>query len=130
MLAKISAPASIGIQSTTVQIECDLSNGLPGFSMVGLADKAVDESKERIRSAIKNSGLTLPPKRITLNLAPADLPKDGTAYDMGIAVAILAASGQIENPIDALFIGELSLDGAVRKVPGVLSAVLLAKSRG
>jgi len=130
MLAKISAPASVGIDSTTVQIECDLSNGLPGFSMVGLADKAVDESKERIRSAIKNSGLVLPPKRITLNLAPADLPKDGTAYDVGIAIAILVASGQIDSPDDALFIGELSLDGAVRKVPGVLSAVLLAKSRG
>lgn len=130
MLAKISAPAAIGIQSTCIQIECDLSNGLPGFSMVGLADKAVDESKERIRSAIKNSGLVLPPKRITLNLAPADLPKDGTGYDVGIAIAILVASGQIENPSNALFIGELSLDGAVRKVPGVLSAVLLAKSRG
>src|SRR4051794_28512701 len=89
MLAKISAPASIGVQSTAVEIECDLSNGLPGFSMVGLADKAVDESKERIRSAIRNSGLVLPPKRITVNLAPADLPKDGTAYDLGIAIAIL-----------------------------------------
>lgn len=120
----------MGIKSTVVQIECDLSNGLPGFSMVGLADKAVDESKERIRSAIKNSGLVLPPKRITLNLAPADLPKDGTAYDMGIAIAILVASGQIDNPGDALFIGELSLDGSVRKVPGVLSAVLLAKIDG
>lgn len=130
MLAKVSAPASIGVQSTAVEIECDLSNGLPGFSMVGLADKAVDESKERIRSAIKNSGLVLPPKRITLNLAPADLPKDGTGYDVGIAVAILVASGQIEPPVASLFIGELSLDGAVRKVPGVLSAVLLAKSHG
>ncbi|HSX15143.1 MAG TPA: YifB family Mg chelatase-like AAA ATPase [Candidatus Saccharimonadales bacterium] len=130
MLAKVSAPANIGIESTSVEIECDLSNGLPGMCVVGLGDKAVEESRERIRSAIKNSGLVLPPKRITLNLAPADLPKDGTAYDLGIAVAILVASGQIEEPTNALFIGELSLDGSVRTVPGVLAAALLAKARG
>lgn len=98
--------------------------------MVEQADKAVNESKERIRSAIINSGLVLPPKRITLNLAPADLPKGGTAYDLGIAIAILVASDQIENPDNAPFIGMLSLYGTIRKVAGVLSAVMLAKSGG
>ncbi len=130
MLAKIAAPATVGIDSKVVQIECDLSNGLPGTFIVGLGDKAVEESRERIRSAIRNSNLALPAKRITLNLAPADLPKDGTGYDLGIAIAILVASEQLPDQKLSLFIGELSLDGNVRPVPGVLAAVLLAKEKG
>jgi len=96
MLTKINAPAQVGLDGSIVEVECDMSNGLPAFIIVGLADKAVDEAKERVRSAIRNSNLVFPPKRLTLNLAPADLPKDGTAYDLAMAIAILTSSGQIE----------------------------------
>jgi magnesium chelatase family protein len=124
MLAHAYAPALCGLDGKLISIECDITNGLPGFVVVGLGDKAVDESRERVRSAIKNSGLLLPPKRITLNLAPADLPKDGSGYDLGMAVAVLAASGQIDPSMiaDSLFLGELALDGAVRPVKGALTA--------
>jgi len=128
MLATTHAPAIIGIDSHLVSIECDMTNGLPGLVLVGLGDKAVDESRERVRSAIKNSGLMLPPKRITLNLAPADLPKDGSAYDLGMAVAVLTASGQIDPASieGSLFMGELALDGAVRAVKGAIIATEMA----
>lgn len=128
MLSKIYAPALISLNGELVEIECDLANGLPGFIMVGLADKAVDEARERVRSAIKNSALMLPQKRITLNLAPADLPKDGTGYDLGMAVAILVASRQLEPEMVAksLFLGELALDGTIRPVKGALLATQLA----
>ncbi len=129
MLATTFAPAILGIDATPITIECDISNGLPGIVIVGLADKAVDESKERIRSAIKNSGLTLPPKRITLNLAPANLPKDGSAYDLGLAIAILCASGQLdpERIGRSLFLGELALDGEIRDTPGAIATAQLAE---
>lgn len=130
MLAKVYAPAHLGVDSTLVEVECDLANGLPGFTVVGLGDKAVDESRERIKSAIKNSGLAMPQKRVTLNLAPADLPKDGTGYDVALAVSILVASGQVEAQPKRLFLGELSLDGAVRGVSGVISACIMAKRSG
>jgi magnesium chelatase family protein len=127
MLARSYAPALFGIDGRLVSIACDMTNGLPGFVVVGLGDKAVDEARERVRSAIKNSGLLLPPKRITLNLAPADLPKDGSGYDLGMAVAILAASGQIDPSIleDSLFLGELALDGAIRPIKGAVMAAQL-----
>ncbi|MDB5178973.1 MAG: Mg chelatase, subunit ChlI [Patescibacteria group bacterium] len=127
MLAQAYAPALFGIDGRLISIECDMTNGLPGFVVVGLGDKAVDESRERVRSAIKNSGLMLPPKRITLNLAPADLPKDGSGYDVGMALAILAASGQIDPAVleDALFMGELALDGSIRPVKGAVIAAQL-----
>ena len=96
MLATIHAPALLSLDGYLIDIECDQANGLPGFVVVGLGDQAISEARERVRSAIRNSGLILPPKRLTLNLAPADLPKDGTGYDLGMAVAILVASGQIE----------------------------------
>lgn len=128
MLAKVYAPAHVGVDSRLVEVECDLANGLPGFTVVGLGDKAVDESRERVKGAIKNSGLVMPTKRITLNLAPADLPKDGTGYDLALAVSILVASGQVEAQTDRLFLGELSLDGQARSVPGVISACLMAKA--
>ncbi len=131
MLSKVYAPALLSLNGELVEIECDLANGLPGFVMVGLADKAVDEARERVRSAIKNSGLVLPPKRITLNLAPAHIPKDGTGYDLGMAIAILVASGQV--PLDsistALFLGELALDGSLRPVKGSVLATQLARER-
>ena len=94
MLARTFAPALFGTEGQIVSIECDITNGLPGFVIVGLGDKAVEESRERVRSAIKNSGLNLPPKRLTLNLAPADLPKDGSGYDVGMAIAVLAAAAR------------------------------------
>ena len=132
MLANILAPALIGMDGETVEIECDLVNSLPGMVIVGLGDKAVEEARERVRSALKNSGLFVPAKRITLNLAPADLPKDGTGYDLGLAVAILTASEQI--PARAvngrLFYGELALEGSIRPVRGALVAAELAVSRG
>jgi magnesium chelatase family protein len=122
MLARILAPAHIGVKSRLIQVECDITNGLPAFIVVGLGDKAIDEAKERVRGAIKNSGLVVPPKRITLNLAPADLPKDGTAFDLPMAVALLTASGQIEPKYEqCLFAGELALDGSLRPVHGVIS---------
>lgn len=131
MLAKILAPAVYSLEGRLVEIECDLAAGLPGFVVVGLGDKAVDEARERVRSAIKNSGLALPQKRLTLNLAPANLPKDGSGYDLGIAVAVLAASGQLADaPTDSLFLGELALDGSLRPVKGALPAAQLAADLG
>ena len=88
MLAKVNTVSNIGLDSYSVVVEADMSNGLPGFLVVGLANKSVDEAKERVRSAIKNSNLNLPPRRITLNLAPADLPKTGSGFDMAMAVKI------------------------------------------
>lgn len=127
MTVRTFAPALFGIDGRIVSIECDITNGLPGFVVVGLGDKAVDESRERVRSAIKNTGLMLPPKRITLNLAPADLPKDGSGYDVGMAIAVLSASGQIDPSTleDCLFLGELALDGSIRPVRGAVIAAQL-----
>lgn len=132
MLAKLLSAAVIGLESVPVTVEVDIAaSGLPNFFLVGLADKAVDESRERVRSAIKNSGAEFPAKRITVNLAPADLPKVGPAYDLPIALGILRASEQLEHiPSDAIFFGELSLDGTIRHTNGVLSFVLMAKARG
>jgi magnesium chelatase family protein len=132
MLAVTYAPAIIGVESHLVSIECDMTNGLPGFVVVGLGDKAVDESRERVRSAIKNSKLLLSPKRITLNLAPADLPKDGSGYDLGLAIAVLTASGQIDpaHIEGSLFMGELALDGTIRPVKGAIIAAQTAHVHG
>jgi magnesium chelatase family protein len=131
MLARTYAPALIGFDGQLVEIECDMSAGLPGFVVVGLGDKAIEEARERVRGAIKNSGLYLPPKRLTLNLAPADLPKDGTGYDLGMAVALLVSSGQIESDVSQdLFLGELSLEGKLREVRGGLVAAQLAAAHG
>jgi magnesium chelatase family protein len=131
MLAQITSGAVVGLDALPVTVEVDIaSQGLPSFSIVGLPDKAVEESKERVRSAIKNSGAEFPAKRITVNLAPADLPKVGPAYDLPIAIGILAASGQIpEVPKNALFSGELSLDGSLRHINGVLPFALLASGK-
>lgn len=121
MVARVQSSAPIGLDGIPVQIECDLNNGLPGITVVGLGTKAVDEARERVKSALLNSGLKLPRKRITINLSPADLPKDGAAYDLPIAVAILAASQQIETDLGrAAFVGELALDGRLQPVPGVI----------
>lgn len=127
-LALVRTRARVGMNAPEVTVEVHLSNGLPAFNIVGLPDAAVRESKERVRSAILNSGLEFPQRRITVNLAPADLPKDGGRFDLPIAIGILAASEQI--PLPALerheFIGELALSGELRPVDGALTASLAA----
>ena len=109
MLAKVNSSAIVGLDAVPIEVEVDIaSQGLPSFTIVGLPDKAVEESRERVRSAIKNSGADFPAKRITVNLAPADLPKEGPSYDLPIALGILLAGGQLKTEIDdALFLGEL-----------------------
>lgn len=131
MLAKVNSSAVVGLDAVPVEVEVDISpRGLPSFTIVGLPDKAVGEARERVRSAILNSNATFPDHRITVNLAPADLPKEGPSYDLPIALGILIASGQLEADInDAIFMGELSLDGRVRHTNGVLPQALLAKEK-
>ncbi len=131
MIAKVNTTALYGIDGFIVEVETDISNGLPGFEIVGLPDAAVKESKERIRAAIKNSGLVMPSKRITLNLAPADIRKEGSHFDLSLAVAILTASEQLNEPgDDTVFLGELSLGGDLRRINGVLPMVISAYQRG
>ncbi len=128
-LAVTLGRAELGIQAPLVTIETHLANGLPSFSIVGLAETAVKESRDRVRSAIINSGFEFPARRITVNLAPADLPKHGGRFDLPIAIGILAASGQVPGDhLDALeMAGELSLGGALRHVPGMLPAAVQAR---
>ena len=130
MLARVVSAAVVGLDAVPIEVEVDIaSQGLPSFTIVGLPDKAVEEAKERVRSAIRNSGADFPAKRITVNLAPADLPKIGPSYDLPIAIGILLASGQIQKDLNnTLTIGELSLDGRVRAVNGVLAQILLAQN--
>ena len=132
MLAIVHSRASIGVSAPEVTVEVHLSGGLPALSIVGLPETGVRESKDRVRSALLNAGFEFPARRITINLAPADLPKEGGRFDLPIALGILAASGQI--PPDSLkpleFMGELSLDGALRPLKGVLPAVLAARGAG
>ncbi len=129
MLAKITSAAVVGLDAVPITVEVDVaSQGLPSFTIVGLPDKAVEESKERVRAALKNSGADLPPRRITVNLAPADLPKEGPAYDLPIAIGILIATGQLKADVaDSLFLGELSLDGSLHRIWGVLPCAIMAK---
>jgi len=132
MLAMVRSCAIIGLDGALVEVEVDITNGLAAFIIVGLPDAAVNEAKERVRSAVKNSGCLFPFKHITVNLAPADLRKEGPAYDLPIAVGILFASGQInpnEELENALFLGELSLDGTVRHTNGILPMVALAREK-
>ena len=131
MLAKIISGASVGLESRLVDVEVDIPDeGLPAFNIVGLPGKAVEEAKERVRSAIKNSGADFPSSRITVNLAPADLPKVGPSYDLPIALGILVASGQISADVkSSLFFGELSLDGSLRHTNGILPMAYLAREK-
>ena len=130
MIVKIISSTVIGIDSYPVDVEVDISPGLPQFSTVGLPDAAVKESKDRIKAAIKNSGYRFPRNHVTVNLAPADIKKEGTGFDLPIAVGILIGEGCIETKdlTNYLFIGELSLDGSVKGVDGVLPAALLASN--
>ncbi|NLJ41042.1 MAG: YifB family Mg chelatase-like AAA ATPase [Clostridiales bacterium] len=126
MLAKVKSAGIFGIDGYTVDVEVDITNGLPVFDIVGLPDLSVRESKERVRAAIKNSGFEFPVKRITVNLAPADTKKEGPAFDLAIAMGILAATDQIQidKDFDPLYLGELSLDGTLRPINGVLPMLL------
>jgi magnesium chelatase family protein len=131
MLARVFSAAVVGLDGVLVEVEVDIqSQGLPSFTIVGLPDKAVEEAKERVRSAIKNTGCDFPQKRITVNLAPADLPKEGASYDLPIALGILLASEQIlSDTAEMFFTGELSLDGRLRYTNGILPMVLAAKEK-
>ena len=131
MLAKSRSCAVVGLDGFIIEVEVDISPGLPSFTIVGLPDTVVQEARERVRAAIRNSGCEFPMRRITVNLAPADLRKAGPAYDLPIAVAILLSSGQVPTiPESALFLGELSLDGGVRHTNGILPMVVVAGEEG
>jgi magnesium chelatase family protein len=132
MLSILKSFGLIGISGYPLSIEVDINHGLPSYEIVGLGDTAVKESRERVRSAIKNSGLNYPMERITVNLAPAATKKEGAMYDLAIAAGVLAASGQINSGglgEYALF-GELSLDGGVREVNGILPLLICAREQG
>ncbi len=128
MVALVSTVAYLGLEARAVEVQCQVAPGLPAFRLVGLPDKAVGESRERVSSALSALGLALPPKRITVNLSPADLPKEGSHYDLPIALALLAAMGvvDLEQIADYVAVGELALDGRVLPSPGVLLAALHA----
>ncbi len=132
MVVRVATVAFEGIEARPVDVQVQIANGNVMFTLVGLGDKAVAESRERVRAALNASGLALPAKRITVNLAPADLPKEGSHYDLPIAVGIMAAIGAI--PADAIqgfmVLGELALDGAITEVAGVLPAAIAANARG
>jgi magnesium chelatase family protein len=132
MVQRVSTVAFEGIEARAVDVQVQVTPGLPAFHVVGLGDKAVSEARERVRSALVASGLALPSRRITVNLAPADMPKEGSHYDLPIALAIMAAIGAI--PSDALggftVLGELALDGSITAVAGCLPAAVAANARG
>ncbi len=132
MLAKVLSSALIGIDAILVDVEVDLAPGLPAFATVGLPDGAVKESKDRVKAALKNSGYDFPARRITANLAPADIKKEGTAYDLPISIGILAATGVVKKKHlqDYILVGELSLDGGLKPVRGALSIAVAAKCAG
>lgn len=132
MLAQVLSAAVLGIGAYQVEVEVDIASGLPAFSTVGLPDGAVKESKDRVKSAIKNAGYTYPSRRITVNLAPADIKKEGSTFDLPIATGILAANGTIQPDKlrDYYIVGELSLDGRVKPVKGTLPMALAARKNG
>ncbi|MDP2729484.1 MAG: YifB family Mg chelatase-like AAA ATPase [Dehalococcoidales bacterium] len=130
-LAKVRTAAVVGLEAQEVEVEVDIASGLPAMTVVGLPDAAIQEARERVRAAVRNSGFTFPMRRITVNLAPADLKKAGPAYDLPIAVGILISSEQVSADTSGiLFLGELSLDGSLRRTHGILSMVTLAKEKG
>ena len=131
MVAIVSTAAYLGLEARAVEVQVQLTPGMPKFVVVGLPDKAVAESRERVRSAIAALGLSLPPKHITVNLSPADLPKEGSHYDLPIALGLLAAMGVVDAEAlsQYLIVGELGLDGRVAPSPGVLLAALHASER-
>ena len=132
MVNKVTTATVIGLNAYKVSVETDVLNGLPGFTIVGLPDTSINEARDRVRSAIKNSGYTFPAKKVVINLAPADLKKEGSNFDLPVAVGLLAEEGVLDedNIKDYAFVGELSLDGSVRGVSGVLPLVTGLKDSG
>lgn len=132
VVAKVMTVAPIGFEGRIIEVESDTTKGLPSLQIVGMGNKAIDEAKERVKSAINNSFLEYPARRITINLAPAELPKDGTHYDLPIALAILASSGQLRQDElqNAAFAGELALDGTIRPIRGAIVIAEAAKQHG
>ena len=132
MVNKVTTATVIGLDAYNVSVETDVLNGIPAFSIVGLPDTAINEARDRVRSAIKNSGFTFPAKKVVINLAPADLKKEGSNFDLPIAVGLLVEEEVLseEKLKDFAFIGELSLDGSLRGVTGVLPLILGLKEHG
>lgn len=132
MVSKVFSAATQGVEATPVEIEVNEAPSLPSIVIVGLPDAAVKESRDRVKTAIENSGFRFPYGRTTVNLAPADIKKEGPSFDLPIAIGVLAASGQLDSPRlrDFCFIGELALDGAVRRVRGALSIAIETRRRG
>jgi magnesium chelatase family protein len=132
MLARVWSASVVGIDAVKVAVEVDVSGGLPGIALVGLPDTAIQESRERVKAAIKNAGFAFPMRKIVVNLAPADLRKEGPSFDLAISVGILAASEQVDAQLlgDFLFLGEVSLDGSLRSVAGVLPVAAAARQMG
>lgn len=132
MLSKILSATTVGLDGVLIKVEVDVADrGFPTFTIVGLPSKAIEESKERVRTAIRNSGFEMPESKIVVNLAPADIPKEGSHFDLPIAVGILASAGMIERSFikNSLFVGELSLDGAIRPVLGMLPIAILTRDK-
>jgi magnesium chelatase family protein len=132
MISRVFSATTIGFDGARVEVECDASQGLPNMLIVGLGNKAIDEAKERVRSAIKNCRLEFPRKRVTINLAPANLPKNGAHFDLAIAIALLTVSGQVQQKTleDTMLVGELALDGSLRPIRGVISHTETARNSG
>lgn len=132
MTARVVSATAYGFEGRLIDIECDMTKGLPAFSIVGLGNKAIDEAKERVRSAVRNSHLDFPAKKITVNLAPANIPKDGSHFDLPIALAVLVANGEIRQQSleDILCAGELGLSGELRPVKGIINIVETAREQG
>ena len=132
MFASVLSAAISGIEVYPVQVEADVSDGLPCFNMVGFPSAQVREAQDRVRTALKNNGIRLPPKRVTVNLAPADIKKEGAGFDLPVAAAVLAASGVISSEClrGVMMTGEISLNGEIRSVSGVLAKVIRAREMG
>ena len=132
MIAKIHSAIPCGFEGRLVEVEGDANRGLPAFNIVGMANKTVSEAKERVRSAISNSGFSFPDKKLTISLAPAELQKDGAYLDLAIALAVLEVSGQLvaEDTRGRMFVGELSLEGKLRPVKGVINVIEVARQQG
>src|SRR3990167_3810221 len=132
MLAKVHTATTVGLMGMPIDVEVDVAGrGFPTFTIVGLPNKSIDEAKDRVRTAIVNAGYEMPDSRITVNLAPADIPKSGSSFDLAIAVGILSASGMITTDLltntNSMIIGEVSLEGKVRKINGIIPLMILAK---
>lgn len=132
MISKIYSAIPYGYEGYLVEVEGATNRGLPSFNIVGMADRTINESRERVKSALLNSSFSFPDKRITINLAPADLPKDGSYLDLAIALSVLVSSNQLQQKDveKRIFVGELSLNGNLRPIKGIINIVEAAKKRG